>query len=247
MNTKNFSRDEQNTLKYYVYLILAPDTRVPFYIGKGKGNRVFHHLKDKSDTNKVQKIADLAEVGKEPIIEILKFGLTEEQALLVEATAIDLIGLNNLTNAVRGHGSSYGTRAKIEDLKIELHEKDDDFDFNEPGLLIKISRRWSYDMTAMELYDSTRSCWILSKDRVQKAKYAFAVYDSVIREVYLINGWLAGGSTMVCYPRGAVDTRRLEFVGTVANESKRRQYIGKNVQGHFPPKAANPVQYVGGA
>lgn len=242
----SFSQDVINKLGYYVYLLLDPDSKEPFYIGKGKANRIFHHLKDSNlNSEKVQKISELHEIGKEPILEILKYGLTEEQALLVESTAIDLIGIEKITNIQKGHGSKNGSRRNVKDLAIELAGDPDNVQFTEPGLLIKISRRWSYSMSAIELYDSTRSCWVLSKDRVDNVKFAYAVYDSIIREVYEVRAWLPAGSSMVSYERDPVNTDRLEFVGIVAEEEFRKKYLGKNVGPFFPKGAANPVQYVG--
>lgn len=40
-----FSKETLSKIGYYVYLYSDPDTKEPFYVGKGKGNRVFNHLK----------------------------------------------------------------------------------------------------------------------------------------------------------------------------------------------------------
>ena len=40
---KNFSHNTKEALKYYVYVYSDPDTKEPFYVGKGKGNRVIKH------------------------------------------------------------------------------------------------------------------------------------------------------------------------------------------------------------
>jgi hypothetical protein len=39
-------------LKYYVYIYSNPKTDEIFYVGKGKGNRVFAHLQEQSDGKK---------------------------------------------------------------------------------------------------------------------------------------------------------------------------------------------------
>lgn len=44
--SRHFSKETINALKYYVYVYSDPDTNKPFYVGKGKENRVFNHLND---------------------------------------------------------------------------------------------------------------------------------------------------------------------------------------------------------
>ena len=53
---KSFSPKTKEALKYYVYVYSDPDTKEPFYVGKGKGNRAFQHLDDQSETDKANKI-----------------------------------------------------------------------------------------------------------------------------------------------------------------------------------------------
>ena len=43
--------------KYYVYALIDPINRLPFYIGKGCGNRAWSHLKnEKTNVGKVRTI-----------------------------------------------------------------------------------------------------------------------------------------------------------------------------------------------
>ena len=42
-----FSREIIKQMKFYVYLLLDPTSGEIFYVGKGKGNRVFQHFKEK--------------------------------------------------------------------------------------------------------------------------------------------------------------------------------------------------------
>ena len=41
-----FSSEVTEQLKYYVYRLIDPRTGLTFYVGKGKGNRVYAHIND---------------------------------------------------------------------------------------------------------------------------------------------------------------------------------------------------------
>ena len=41
---RKFPRSVIEKMGYYVYLLKDPDTHEVFYVGKGKGNRVFEHV-----------------------------------------------------------------------------------------------------------------------------------------------------------------------------------------------------------
>jgi hypothetical protein len=87
-----FPPEVTEQLGHYVYIYFDPDTDVPFYVGKGVGNRVFAHLGESTESEKVAKIQGLREQGKTPKIELLRYGMSENEAALVEASVIDFIG-----------------------------------------------------------------------------------------------------------------------------------------------------------
>ena len=102
-----FSPPVQDHLRYYVYLLQDPRDGSVFYVGKGHRNRVFDHeqaaLVDPSPTDKLDRIRSIREAGLRPEALLLRFGLDERTAFVVEGAAIQLLGLSNLTNRVQGH------------------------------------------------------------------------------------------------------------------------------------------------
>lgn len=71
--------------KFYVYAISDPRTKFPFYIGKGSGNRAWHHLKDKkSNKDKIKLIDSIFKDGLSPKIDIIINNLSESLAYDIE-------------------------------------------------------------------------------------------------------------------------------------------------------------------
>ncbi|OEH91104.1 LEM-3-like GIY-YIG domain-containing protein [Bacillus solimangrovi] len=238
---KKFSKEVINKLKYYVYIYSDPSTNEIFYIGKGIGNRLFSHLTDPNDTEKTRLIKRIQKRGEEPKIEILIHGIEDEHtALKVEAAIIDVIGKDKLTNKVRGWQS--GTFGRVEVNQLISHYEREQATIIEPSILIRINRMFRYDMTDIELYDSTRGIWRIGDDR-EKVEYAFSVFDGIVHEVYKVIAWFPAGSTF--NTRGTLENeKRWEFVGQKAEESIRSKYIGKSVEHYLSRNHQSPIIYV---
>ncbi len=76
-------------------------------------------------------------------------------------------------------------------------------------------------------------------------KYAFAVFEGVVREVYAIDGWHPAG-TLEYETRDedlAVEGR-WEFEGGLAPGTVRARYVGRSVAAYLPKGSQNPVGYV---
>src|SRR5690625_7904843 len=71
IKNKKFSKEVINKLKYYVYTYSDPVTNEIFYVGIGKGNRVFHLLIDIKNTEKGRYITFILDSGQDPKFEII--------------------------------------------------------------------------------------------------------------------------------------------------------------------------------
>jgi hypothetical protein len=228
----------------YVYLYVNPLDRKIFYVGKGKGTRVLAHL-DRAEKRAVAKILrEIRLAGQEPELEILAHGLPDaETALRIEAAVIDVLGLENLANLVRGwHGAQVGRRPLAQVVAERTRKK---ANIRVPGILIRINNLYRYGMSDAELYDATRSAWKVGPRR-EEARYAFAVYEGVVREVYRITTWLRAGTTYAHQNGGKAKRRpgRWEFVGTLAEDQIRDRYINKYVGHLFTQGQQNPISYI---
>jgi|SRR5437660_468145 len=112
---------------------------------------------------------------------------------------------------------------------------------DDPVVAISIGRTYRPGINRSDLYNCTRGTWKIDKDRANKAHYALAVYQGVIREVFEIHEWLPSGSTEYTRQLGPNrDDGRSEFIGAVAPDKVRDKYIGKRMPERF---FGNPIRY----
>jgi len=239
---KEFPAPIQDKIKFYVYLYIDPRNDEIFYVGKGRGNRAFSHLREKTKSEKNFRIRDIQSDGFQPRIEILVHGLDDEStARKIEASIIDLLGIDNLTNIQSGYESREFGRMSTEQLKAIYGATK--VTIREPAILININKSFRYVMSPVELYDATRSAWVVGTNR-EKPSLAFAVYQGIIQEVYKIASWFPNNTTLNSRKTPAEDPRdeRWEFVGRIADDSIRKRYRYNDVSDYMGPR--NPINYV---
>jgi len=228
-----FTSEIIKEIKYYVYLLSDPISGEIFYVGKGKGNRVFSHLKDTNESKKVKKFQEIKDKGLEPKIEFLVHGVEDEISIKkIEAAIIDLIGKNKLTNKVGGYESASFGRMDLSQIKAKYTSKI--ADISENVVLIKLSDSFRYNMEAIDLYDYTRGRWIISELRRNKITHAFAIFDGIVQETYSVLKWFEAGTTFTNRIEKTewLATERWEFIGSISEEM-RKKYRYKSVDHYW--------------
>lgn len=237
-----FSPATIERLGYYVYALIKPDDQEIFYIGKGQGNRVFAHemaaeaqaphTTEADEADELEdKLALLAQYRGRVVRRIIMSGLTEREALLVEAALIAVLK-DRLTNRVAGHYEEFDTVEEVElqtgttPLGPVAHKV----------IFIKINRQWD-DILAgrCTLYDATRMWWKLNIAKARQYNYAAAVAHGIVRELYEIDhsGWQQ-------HP----EWKRWALKGTPVQDATLRQtYVGKSIGHLMKPGAQNPIKY----
>lgn len=231
-------------LGYYVYLLTDPRSDRPFYVGKGKGRRLLDHLSDVSKSRKRAVLNELDRLRIPPTFEILAHALADEEtAFRIEAAVIDLLGLSHLTNSVRGWRSVQTGRMPLAQAIAYYAAKP--VRVSDPALLIRVNRLYRHDIKPIELYEITRGVWRLGRRR-QGAKFALAVFEGVVREVYTIHSWHPAGSTRYETRRHSDvnSPGRCEFLGEVAAHTVRERYKNRSVGSYFNRGQQSPVVYV---
>lgn len=82
-------------MNFYVYELIDPRNNLPFYIGKGTGNRVYYHLQNNTKIENIYKqniINSLYKQNLNPIINIIKYFENENDAYIYESTLIKKYG-----------------------------------------------------------------------------------------------------------------------------------------------------------
>ena len=92
---ESFPSEVEQKLKTYVYRLIDPRNGETFYVGKGKGNRVFAHirgvegLEDDEINNKLKRIRQIQLAGFEVAHVIHRHGMDDATAFEVEAALMD--------------------------------------------------------------------------------------------------------------------------------------------------------------
>lgn len=222
---------------WYVYLLIDPRDGAVFYIGKGTGQRCFAHLAEARATTadtvgeyeKLVRIRAIESGGGEIGFQLLRHGLDEDQAFLLESACIDLLDLDRLTNRVAGHGAAARGRMSAAHVNAAYEARPVDLDPSHTLVLVRINRTYRRGMPDAEIYEATRKWWKIAAWRRDLAvpgapRWALGVADGIVRGVYLIECWVEpNADDLTLDPRAA---GRWGFVGRPDPELAARYLRG---------------------
>ncbi|MDE2940581.1 MAG: hypothetical protein OXR67_16930 [Chloroflexota bacterium] len=233
MSRDSFPPGVAEQLRWYVYRLIDPRNGETFYVGKGRGDRVFQHanglpadgLEEISDP-KLERIKEIKLSGLDVSHVIHLHGIaTPQRAFDVEAALID--AYPGLTNKVRGQGSNdYGIRHVEEIIREYAGEE---FVVGEPLLLISIGRTY-YERSP---YDAVRYAWKVNLNRVKRYKLVLAQVRGLVVGAYRPARWLPASRENfpdLASRHNIPDiSDRHGFVGKDAEPEILRQYVNKRV------------------
>ena len=248
-----FSANTTKHLGHYVYALVDPRDDSIFYVGKASANnRAFDHLRlDKGPAAKKKNelIREIRRAQLEPAVEILRYGLKlAKDCFEVEAAIIDVLGLEHLTNEVRGHGIDRGRQTASEVERLHGSKPIALETVNDPLMFFFINKSYSPTKSEAELYDSVRQFWYrvgLSTrtpspiDNSLPYPVALAVVDSVVVRAYSVCAWFRAGSTYSSRVPVASGTD-WEFVGQLLTDHR---FLGRRLTKLGKDLAANQLGY----
>ncbi|BCU77971.1 hypothetical protein [Luteolibacter sp. LG18] len=255
---EQFSEEVAKAIGNYVYRLVDPRNGETFYVGKGKGNRVFRHAAaalEKADEEEIggapkyDRILAIRNAHLQVIHVIHRHELSDEAAFEVEAALID--AYPGLTNQQGGHGS--GAKGPMSHLQI-IHKYSLpvlEGTASEKLVLLNINDLKNRADVA-SVYEQTRLAWRLSPAKAEQADYVLGVVRGVVVGAFRVDRWLPASRENFPDSDLPLDDPKLSgrygFIGTPAPPEDWDRYVGlagKRIVTEAMKHIQNPVRYWG--
>jgi hypothetical protein len=239
-------------LRSYVYLLIDPRTGRPFYVGRGRGDHCYRHVRaarsspdggagpDGTEDGAgptgfpaLDRIREAESTGRQVRVDILRYGLKGSEASLVASAARDALGLHT-------DGGGPDQRRPASELGAHLAQRAK-FKPCHRVVLLRVGA-----MGADPSYEVARRNWRIGRrwtdlGSPRSPQWAVVVVGSLVASVYRIERWEPTPDAGVAGT--ARSGARYSFVGTVDPELERR-YRDRSVAHYVGEGAPNQVTYV---
>ena len=203
---RTFALNIQEKLNFYVYALQDPRDKKIFYVGEGKGNRLFSHFDEAEKevlSAKTRRINEIWSEEEDVQYMIIRWGIkTQREAQEVEAGIIDSLeaSMNGpLLNVIRGQRVSQGIIYPIDLDSLDAQP----LNVNKPItlFLFPIQNAVGDDKGDLEkVYEATRKLWkVGAQYRNIKNSYAIGLIGGVSYGVFEIDSWKEDSSSEKCY------------------------------------------------
>lgn len=249
---KQFDEKTKRYLKFYVYILVDPETKMPFYVGKGQNNRVFAHIESilpdqDSESLKYETIKRIQNKGMEVEHLIVRHGLDESTAFELEAALIDTVQYLNFksTNLAGGHNSvEKGLMTADEIIRLYNAEKLDTTPTD--TVIININKKYRRGFRQEDIYEATKSAWVINSKKIPNLKFVLSEYKGLIVEVFSVDKWYDVKSVQETGKNAGKVKIRYAFDGRTANDEIRNKYINKSIAHKKKRGMASPIIYLWG-
>jgi hypothetical protein len=218
---ESFPPEVARELKTYVYRLIDPRNGETFYVGKGRGDRVFAHVHGEQKLegddldNKIKRIREIRLAGFEVAHVIHRHGMDD----IVGGAGSHEYGVMHAKEIVNRYSAAPAV-------------------FKHKALLISVNK--SAEQTS--LYEATCYAWKVSKSKAKQAEVILATVQGLIKRAFIADDWLE--ATAENFPGREDVPGRYGFNGREAPPEIQEQYVGKRVPDEFrKPGAANPIKY----
>lgn len=244
-----FDEKTQQNLKYYVYLLINPLTKKPFYVWKWLWNRIFEHvncaLKTETKSDKYNEIKWIQEKWWKVTHVIVRHGLNEKEAYQIEGSLIDTLWFldSGLTNIAWWHNCIEKWLMRAEEI-IRLYNAEKLHSLPSDFVIININKQYKRWLGEEWIYVATKETWSMSESKTKIIKYVLSEYRWLIVEVFEVENWYKKDRG---YNPQAKSFWKIKtgfgFNGKIASSEIREAYINKSIAHTKKKWMASVIRY----